>query len=151
VPGKFIDFYDGCIATIFICKIAFSIVKYNIFRRRAERQRSEEQYICPNSLRVTALDAAGAWHTIKTTHMLKRVLICLGSQNKTGVVLILIIFQDTLTFSHRIKRSWRELSINVAELWSILKNEGVVRILVIFQDRPMFSHIIEKVLARVFH
>jgi len=83
--------------------------------------------------------------------MLKRVLICLGSQNKTGVVLILIIFQDTLTFSHRIKRSWRELSINVAELWSILKNEGVVRILVIFQDRPMFSHIIEKVLARVFH
>jgi len=49
------------------------------------------------------------------------------------------------------KRSRRELSIDVAENRSILKNKGVVRILVIFQDRPMFSHIIRKVLTRGFN
>jgi len=56
-------------------------------------------------------------------------------------------------FSHIIQKvSRRELSIDVAEHRSILKNKGVVRILIIFQDSPtMFSHIIRKVSARASH
>jgi len=46
-----------------------------------------------------------------------------------------------------LKWSRRELSIDVAERKSILKNKKEVRILVIFQDRSMFSHIIEKISA----
>jgi len=49
------------------------------------------------------------------------------------------------------KRSRRELSIDVAEHKSTLKNKGVVRISVISQDSPMFSHIIQNVSARAFH
>jgi len=40
------------------------------------------------------------------------------------------------------KRSRRELSIDVAEHRSVLKNKEVMRILIILQDRPMFNHII---------
>ena len=46
------------------------------------------------------------------------------------------------------KRSRRELSIDVAELRSILKNKGVVLILIIFQDGVTSSHIIQKVSVR---
>jgi len=48
------------------------------------------------------------------------------------------------------KRPRRELSIDMAEHRSVLKNKALVRILVIFQDRPMFSHVIQKVSARAF-
>ena len=52
-------------------------------------------------------------------------------------------------FSHIIQKvsRQRELSIDVAEHRSILKNKGVVRILVIIQDRLKFSHIIQKASA----
>jgi len=62
-----------------------------------------------------------------------------------------LFFKIGLCAATSFERSWRELSIDVAEHGSILENKGVVRILVIFQDRPMFSHIIRKVLARAFH
>jgi len=39
------------------------------------------------------------------------------------------------------KRFGRELSNDMAQHESILKNKGIERILVYFQDRHMFSHI----------
>jgi len=50
-----------------------------------------------------------------------------------------IIFQDMPTFSHIIQMSRRELSIDVAEHMSILKNKEIARILVIFQYILMFG------------
>jgi len=44
--------------------------------------------------------------------------------------------------------SQRELSIDVGENMSILKNKAVVRFMVNFQDRPMFSLVIQMVSAR---
>jgi len=55
-----------------------------------------------------------------------------------------LLFKIDLIISSAIsfKRFRQELSIDVAEYVSILKNKGAVRIFVIFQDRPMLSHII---------
>jgi len=57
---------------------------------------------------------------------------------------------DKPMFSGIIKRSRRELPIEMAEHRSILENKRAVRILVIIQDRPMFSHIIQKVPETAF-
>jgi len=65
----------------------------------------------------------------------------LGRETKKRVVRMLVGFQEPLSVIS-FKRCRRELSIDVAERWSILKNKGVVRIFVIFQDRPMPSHIL---------
>jgi len=62
-----------------------------------------------------------------------------------------LFFKIDLFSATSFKRSRRELSIDMAEHRSILKNREVVRILGIFQGRPMFSHIIQKVSARAFH
>ena len=75
---------------------------------------------------------------------------CFERETKTGVVRILVIFQDRCS-AISFKKSRRELSIDGAEHRSILKSKGAVRSLVIFQDRPMFSHITQKVSARAFH
>ena len=61
-----------------------------------------------------------------------------------------LFFKIGLCSAISFKRSQRELSIDVAQHESILKNKGKVRILVVFQDRPMFSHIIQKVSRREF-
>jgi len=45
---------------------------------------------------------------------------CFGCETKTGVVRILVIFQDRPVFSHIIQKG--ELPIDVAENWSMLKN-----------------------------
>ena len=71
------------------------------------------------------------------------------SQNGDGS--ILVIFKIGLCSAISFKRSQRELSIDVAEHSSIMKNMGAMRILVIFQDRPMFSHIFQKVSGRAFY
>jgi len=50
---------------------------------------------------------------------------CFGCKNKTGMVPILVIFQDRSMHCSAIafERSWRELSMDVAEHRSILKHE----------------------------
>jgi len=53
-------------------------------------------------------------------------------------------------FNHVIQKVSAELSIDVAEHRSILRNKGV-RISIISHDRPMFNHIIPKASARAFH
>jgi len=68
----------------------------------------------------------------------------IGCETEMEIIRILV-FKIHLCLGISFKRSRRELSIDVAELRFILKNEGVVRIMIIFQDRPMFSHIIQKV------
>ena len=60
-------------------------------------------------------------------------------------------FKITLYSAVSFERPRRELSIDVAEHRSILKNKEIMRILNIFQDSPMFGHIIRKVSARAFH
>jgi len=60
-----------------------------------------------------------------------------------------LFFKIDLCSATSFQRSRRELSIDVAEHRSIVKNKGALRVLVIFQDRPVFSHIIQKVSARV--
>jgi len=66
-----------------------------------------------------------------------------------------LFFKVYLCSALSLKWSRRELSIDVAEHRSALKNNGVVRILVIFQGRPMFrpmfSPIIRMVFARAFY
>jgi len=71
----------------------------------------------------------------------------------TGVVrgLFWSFFKIAPCSAISLKRSRRDLSIDVAEHRSTFENKGVMRILVKFQDRPMFSHIIEKISARAFH
>ena len=56
---------------------------------------------------------------------------CFGCETKTGVR-ILVFFKIDLCSAVSFKRLRRELSIDVAEHRSILKNEGEMRILVIF-------------------
>ena len=68
-----------------------------------------------------------------------------------GIVDIFNIFKIDLRSAIYFKRSWRELSIDVAEHRYILKNKGALRILVIIQDRPLFSQVFQKVSARAFH
>ena len=62
-----------------------------------------------------------------------------------------LFFKIGLCSAISLKRSERELSIDVTEHSSILKNKGAMRVLVIFKDRSMFCHIIQKVSARAFH
>jgi len=72
-------------------------------------------------------------------------------ETKTGVVYILVIFEERHSSAISFKRSRRELSIDVAEHRSTLKNKGVVRIFVVFRDRPLLSRVIQRVSARAFH
>ena len=65
-----------------------------------------------------------------------------GCEAETRVIRTFLVFKIGVCTAISFKRSRRELSIDVAEHRSILKNKGVERILVIFPDRPMFSHII---------
>jgi len=67
-------------------------------------------------------------HTVKTRHFFEQVLTCFECEIKTGVLRILLIFQDGPHSAISFKWSRRELSIDVAEHRSILKNKGVVRI-----------------------
>ena len=59
----------------------------------------------------------------------------------------LLLRKQPNSVSMRDRSGRRDLSIDVTEIRSILKNKGVVRIFVIFQGRPVFSHITEKVSA----
>jgi len=74
-----------------------------------------------------------------------------GVQTKRGWYVFWLFFKIALCSDVSFNRSRRELSNDVAEHWSILKNKGVVRILVIFQDSPMFRHIIQTVSVIGFH
>ena len=88
--------------------------------------------------------------TFKTKPRFTECYTCFGRETKTRYVFWLF-FKIGLRSTMSFKRSRRELSTDVAENRSILKNKGVVRILVIFQDIPVFSHISQKVSARAFH
>jgi len=66
----------------------------------------------------------------------------LGVKLKRGNFVFWLFFKTGLCSAISFKRSRRELSIDVAEYSSILRNNGAMRILVIFQDRPTFSQII---------
>jgi len=90
-------------------------------------------------------------HSKNRTLVLGNAVTVLGMKPKRGCYVFRLFFKMGLCSAISFKRSRRELSIDVAEHRSILKNKGVERILVIFQDRPMFSHIIRKVSARAFH
>jgi len=76
----------------------------------------------------------------KTKRLLWGVFAYFEYENKTGVVRIVVIFQDSCS-AISFKRSRRELFMDVAEHRSILKNKGVKRVLVIFQDRTILSHV----------
>jgi len=90
-------------------------------------------------------------NTVKTNPVLGNATSVLGEKSNRGGTHFAHFFKMDPCSAMSIKRTRRELSIDVAEHSSILKGKGVTRILVIFQDRPMFSLIIEKVLARAFH
>jgi len=66
-------------------------------------------------------DVSKHWSiTVKTKPRFGKCCTCFGCETKTGVVRILVIFQLCSAISF--KRSRRELFIDVAERWSILKN-----------------------------
>ena len=61
-----------------------------------------------------------------------------------------LFFKIDLRSAISFERSRRELSIDMAELMSILESKGELRILVIFHDKPRFSNTIRKVSVRAF-
>ena len=77
--------------------------------------------------------------------------MCFGYEIKTGVVRILVIFQDRPVFSYIDgKLTPRPLLNDMDELRSILKNNQNTHYSHIFHDRLMFSHINGKLLPRPF-
>jgi len=59
---------------------------------------------------------------LKKNTRFRQYYTCYGYDAKTGVVRILVIFKIDLCSVTSFKRSWRDLSIDVAEHRSILKN-----------------------------
>jgi len=90
-------------------------------------------------------------YTVKTKKQFWGIVPVLGVKPKRGWYVFGLFFKINQSSFISFKRSRRELSIDVAEHRSILKNKGEMRNLIIFQDSPMFSHIIQKVSARAFH
>jgi len=90
-------------------------------------------------------------HSKNETLVLAKAIPDLGIKLKRGFYVFWLFFQIGMCSPISFKRSRRELSIDMAEYRSILKNKGVLRMLVILQDRPIISHIILKVSARCFY
>jgi len=82
------------------------------------------------------------FHSKNNNPVLENAIPVLGVKPRRGWYVFLLFFKTGLRSAIYFKRSRRELSIDVAEHRSILKNKKAVRSLIIFQDRPMFSHII---------
>jgi len=94
---------------------------------------------------VVRLTKASKESTVQTKVLFQVDHAFLGCKTKTGVLRILIVFQDRSLFSNMIlKISARAFhSVWNTEHRSILNNKGVMRILDSFEGRPMSSHVIQ--------
>jgi len=90
-------------------------------------------------------------HSKNEIPVIRSSIPVLGVKLKWGWYVFWLFFRIGQCSAISFKRFRREVSIDVAEHRSIVKNKGALRVLVIFQDRPVFSHIISKVSARAFH
>jgi len=89
-------------------------------------------------------------HSKNKTPVLGDVIPVLSTKLKRELTVLRLFFKIELCSAISIKRSRRELSIDVTESRSILKNKVIMRTLVTFQDRPAFSHINGKLSPRPF-